>query len=292
MKYTVPILLLCLATAGIYLVMKPDSDLAASQVGTKVEKIDKVEARASDTQPVIVRVPLKSSPGNATVAAPSEATLRWRQDPELLAAIQADFVSTFEAKVLETQADAEARGLGDRAIRDAIASSGATVPGLQFRESDFASLPHDQKHNLAKLIDSVAYEYKEHGSEMPAGLTAEETEVFTDSLTRRSIYLPPEVVLDSLGLREQLANPDFVIQVRALRVRIYNQAALHLADLYNTTRYAIGAVMRQGVDVRTLGDFEGNAALVTPLVREHQLLLEALSREFVFGCDEIGRRFN
>lgn len=209
----------------------------------------------------------------------------------MLAAIKDDFARTFEALIAEAEADAEAKQFGDRSIRNAIKASGATTPGLQFREEDLSSLTEDQKNNLYKLLYGIADEYKVNGTRIPEDLTPEGRSDYLDALSGRAIYVPPELVLDALGLREKLGNPDFTTQVRALRVQIYNQAASHYADLYNTTRYALGAIMRQGVDPTTLGDFEGNAALVTPLVREYQLRLEQLSGAFVLGCEEIGRRF-
>jgi hypothetical protein len=267
----------------------PSVVTADSPAATQVED---AAPQASIPLPPIQRASPQAPPTARTVAVASEATLRWRQDPELLATIKADFDRTFETLVAETEADAEAKRHGNRSIQNAIAACDETTPGLQFRVEDFSTLTENQKNNLYKLLYAVANEYSVAGSRMPADLSPEGASEYLEDVSRRAPYLPPELVLDSLGLREKLDHQDFAIQVRALRVQIYNQAASHYSDLYNTTRFALGAVMRQGVDPTTLGDWEGNAALVTPLVREHQLRLEQLSRAFVLGCEEIGRRFD
>jgi hypothetical protein len=109
----------------------------------------------------------------------------------------------------------------------------------------------------------------------------------------KAIYYPPELVLEAQGLQEKLSHAEFAQQVRALRVQICCQAAPHLESLFDTVRFANAAIMRAGVHPFALGDdYDANAALVTRLVEEQQLRLAALSRDFVLGCEEIGRRYN
>jgi len=160
------------------------------------------------------------------------------------------------------------------------------------REEDFPGITQYQKSELAKLLNDLVYKQKAKDGKISKDFTEEEVAALKETVLANAIYYPPEYVLDAQGLLQNLDNPDFAYQIRELRVRIYNQAAPHLANLYSTTCCAIGAVMNAGVDPTTLGDFEGNAALVTPMVREYQLQLEALSREFILGCAEIGSRFD
>lgn len=289
MRYGLVLALVLLASITGFMVLKPDQ---APAVTLPAEETGVVSVVNEHSPPTMHRDTVKPSAESTTFAQPSDATLHWRDDPERLAAIQKDFLSTFQDKVAETVADAESNKFGDKAIQNAIAGNRLTAPGLQLREEDFLSLTQDQKSELAKVLNDLTYKQKAKDGWISKDFTEAEVAALKETVLAKAIYYPPEYVLDAQGLLQKLDNPAFADQIRALRARIYQQAAPHFADLYNTTRFAIGAIMRNGVDPTTLGDFEGNAALVTPMVREYQLQLEALSREFILGCAEIGSRFD
>ena len=289
MKFTFGILLGLLIATICYWVLSLGSESVASPTSAPVKEEG---AAVVNEAPVIDRAHAKSTSGSITVASPGRSTLRWKDDLEILSAIQADFNSSFAEGVAQREANMALRKSGDEYLRDAIARSSITAPGLQLREEDFTGITQYQKSELAKLLQDLVYKQKAKEGKISKDFTDEEVAALRETVLAKAIYYPPEFVLDAQGLLQKLDNQDFAYQIRELRVRIYNQAAPHLANLYSTTCFALGAVMRTGVDQTTLGDFEGNAALVTPMVREYQLLLEALSREFVLGCAEIGSRYD